>query len=265
MAQSLQPFWGRARPRAAFNPLAGVPVVGALTQALFIPHKRAIGAILADVTIEESGSDDVQITEHPVEQGAPIADHAFKRPATLQIRAGWTAAHGDLSAETGVYGKLLAWQAALTPFDIVSGKRSYSHMLIERLTIVTDSTSEYALMAQISCKQVIIVNTQTTQVASANQSTTQSGNPDDHAEPAATAPENNKGDQPKVSQATVTKAPVETVTRENLPPIEKAATVLPPQTEIPVGVEGTTGVVVPIPPLIPAPIPPPIPPLPNSP
>jgi Dit-like tail protein len=139
--------------------------------AFFMPHRRSIGGIVAQVTIDEQASDDVQITEHPVEQGAPIADHAFKRPATVTIRAGWSRQYAwDLSAESGVYGLLLSWQAALLPFDVITGKRNYSNMLIERLQVTTDNHSEFALMATITCRQVILVSTATTSTSAASQS-----------------------------------------------------------------------------------------------
>ena len=159
--------------------------------ALFMPNKRSIGGIIAQVTIEENATDDLTITEHPVEQGAPIADHAYKRPATVTIRAGWSVAHSrDLSAETGVYGLLLSWQAALLPFDVVTGKRRYTNMLMERLTVITDEHNEYALVADMVLRQVIIVGTKTSDVQSA------SGDGSNHADPESTAPGSDKGDQP---------------------------------------------------------------------
>jgi len=148
------------------------------TLAFFLPHRRSIGGIVAQVTIDEQASDDIQITEHPVEQGAPIADHAFKRPANVTIRAGWSRQYAwDLSAETGVYGLLLSWQAALLPFDVYTGKRSYTNMLIERLQVTTDSHSEYALMATISCRQVILVSTSTAEVPGLSDSANQQSDP----------------------------------------------------------------------------------------
>lgn len=171
---------------------------GNWTPALFKPHRRSIGGIIAAVTIEEQHEDDIQITEHPVEQGAPISDHAFKRPAQVTIQAGWAAAgfidffgvhHTvDLSAETGVYGLLLSWQSAFIPFDVFTGKRAYTNMLIERLSISTDKNSEFALIANITCKQVIIVSTQTALVSGMSDSA------NDHASPETTAPTQDGGD-----------------------------------------------------------------------
>jgi hypothetical protein len=158
---------------------------------LFIPANRRIGGIVAQVTVEEQERDELTITEFPVEQGAPISDHAFKRPSEVSIRAGWSmAVAGNLSANGGIYGQLLSWQAALQPFDLVTGKRTYKDMLIQTLTVTTDQHSEFALMAEIHCRQVIIVKTQTTQAAT-------SGDPSKQADPGNTKPASSGDKQTK--------------------------------------------------------------------
>lgn len=53
---------------------------------------RVFGGFIAEVTVREQHSDDLTITTHPVERGAPITDHAFRMPALLTIEAGWSAA-----------------------------------------------------------------------------------------------------------------------------------------------------------------------------
>ena len=52
----------------------------AVNQALLLPQ----------ITISEKHHDDMEITEHPVEQGVPITDHAFKRPVELIVEAAWS-------------------------------------------------------------------------------------------------------------------------------------------------------------------------------
>lgn len=169
---------------------AQLNIIPKWTSGLFVPNKRSIGAIVAQVTISEQERDELTITEHPVEQGAPISDHAYKRPSEVTIRAGWSAAKsGNLSANGGgVYAMLLGWQATLHPFDLHTGKRSYKNMLIQQITVTTDSHSEFALMADIVCRQVIIVATKKTQAAT-------NSNPANQADPASNAPPQEKGSQ----------------------------------------------------------------------
>ena len=42
------------------------------------------------VVIEEEPTDTLTITEHPVEFGSNISDHAFKRPAEVTLKYGWS-------------------------------------------------------------------------------------------------------------------------------------------------------------------------------
>jgi len=160
------------------------------TPGLFVPYRRTIGGIPAQVTIQEQERDELTITEHPVEQGAPINDHAFKRPSEVTIRAGWSAGWaGDLSDVSGVYGTLLMLQASLQPFELYTGKRHYKDMLIASIAVTTDQSTEFALMADIVCKQVIIVKTKTAEAS------TYSEDPNNQEDPQSNASQQDNGDQ----------------------------------------------------------------------
>ena len=47
--------------------------------------RRKIGSFYATVTISETGTDEMEITSHPVQYGAAITDHAYKKPVSLSI------------------------------------------------------------------------------------------------------------------------------------------------------------------------------------
>lgn len=51
--------------------------------------------IIAQATVEEHHTDTLEVTEHPVQQGAPISDHAFKRPAEVTLTLGWSNSPSD--------------------------------------------------------------------------------------------------------------------------------------------------------------------------
>jgi len=147
-----------------------------------IDPKRSIDTIVAHVTLEEIGNDELHITEHPVELGANITDHAFKKPPDLLIRCGWSNASlagvlggvkglitalqgGDAFGSdyvSGVYNQLLALQESRVPFDVATGKRLYTNMLMRSLGVTTDQTSEYTLMVTAVFKQILITETQAT-------------------------------------------------------------------------------------------------------
>jgi soluble lytic murein transglycosylase-like protein len=51
-------------------------------------QSRKIGMIIPDVVVSEKHSDTLEITEHPVETGAAISDHAYKRPSEVVMEVG---------------------------------------------------------------------------------------------------------------------------------------------------------------------------------
>jgi hypothetical protein len=111
------------------------------------------------VWIEEQHRDQLIITEHPVDQGASVSDHAFKRPAEVTLRLGWNGESiQDIQA---TYALLLQLQSSRTLFDLYTGKRSYINMLIADLAVQTDERTEYVLMATARCREVLLVNTMT--------------------------------------------------------------------------------------------------------
>lgn len=161
------------------NTAAGFAIVGTqLSLApILIKPKRGIGTFTAYVAIEETHHDELEITNHPVDQGAVISDHAYKRPAELVIRAGWSEkTQQDLKR---LYQGLLKLQSDRILFDVFTGKREYTGMLMKSLSVTTDKDTEHVLMITATFVQVIIVSTRLVTVASS---------PSDQANPAATQP-----------------------------------------------------------------------------
>lgn len=177
-------------------------LLGEVAYALLQPSARAIGTILADVTVEENHRDEVIITQHPVEGGGVITDHAYKRPAELEIRCGFSnSSEGRVGYVQEQYRALLALQLARKPFSVYTGKRRYQNMLIRGLSVVTDPHSENILMASVSLQEIVIVKTQTTGGQSSGQSSGQGtstaapGGSSDQASPATTGSVTNSGNQ----------------------------------------------------------------------
>lgn len=145
---------------------------------LFQQQSRKIGLIVPSVVISEKHNDTLEITEHPVEVGSAISDHAYRRPSEVIMQVGF-AGGGSLldfldttSIGLGVglspketYQELLDLQNSRVPFDVVTGKRIYTNMLIRALEVTTDRTSENVLSAVLTLREVIITSTTTTQVA----------------------------------------------------------------------------------------------------
>lgn len=152
------------------------------TQPVAFSTTRNIGGFVADCTISEEHTDEITITDHPVEQGANISDHAYIDPVKVVIRVGYsnssTNAGGDSTYVRTQYQNFLTLQKSRQPFDIITGKRKYSNMLIQSLATTTDASTENSLVLTVTCREVLIATVSTTTVPAADQ----------HATPQQTAP-----------------------------------------------------------------------------
>jgi hypothetical protein len=169
---------------------------GAITDALYGSSNRSIDDIIPDVVFEESHRDELIITQHPVEKGAAITDHAFKRPAEVEMRCGWsdsTAGYEYYSRQ--VYDRLRALQASRRLFVVYTGKRRYRNMLIRGLALTTDPKSEYAAIVIVALQEVVLTSTQSTG-GQQQPSTATPGSNDKQADPASTGDVQNRGEVP---------------------------------------------------------------------
>lgn len=151
--------------------------------SLLVRPRRSIGPFTMQVTLKERHTDEMEITDHPIEQGATISDHAYKRPAEVVIEGSWSASPSSSGLVDGIigglkatvtgaqaivsgkpptsmqemYDKLLRLQKEAVPFDIYTGKRKYTNMLIRSLTVETDKLTENSLAVTMVCRELLIV------------------------------------------------------------------------------------------------------------
>jgi len=123
--------------------------------------QRSIGNITAYVLIEESTTDELEITSHPVQNGAPITDHAFKQPAELSLKILCGQNEKPLDQ---IYSDFLILQASREPFQITTPKRIYKNMLMQSVGQTTDKETENVLSLSLKCREIIMVSTQTVKV-----------------------------------------------------------------------------------------------------
>lgn len=145
---------------------------------LFHLQSRKIGMIVPSVVISEKHSDRLEITEHPVEVGAAVSDHAYKLPSEVIMQVGFAGGGALLDFASNLtasglfgmspretYNQLLKLQSDRVPFDVVTGKRLYKNMLLQNLEVATDRLTENVLSATLTLREVIITSTQAVQVA----------------------------------------------------------------------------------------------------
>lgn len=181
----------------------------ATIEALLLRNSRSItpqggDAIIPDVVVFEQHEDEMVVTEHPVERGAPISDHAYKKPETLSVRFGWSDSStllnqavslsllSGLNSITDVYEKLLEEMEKGTLFDVSTGKRRYTDMIITSLQVKTEEETETSLIVDITFQKVrLVIVTETDGATSA----------DVQAQPQDTASPKSLGDQVKTKIA----------------------------------------------------------------
>jgi len=85
--------------------------------SLIVKPKRGImgadgSSFIPQATIEERQTDDIEITDHPIEQGAVISDHFIKRPAEVIIKAAWS---NSPSGSSSLVNSAVAAAASVSP------------------------------------------------------------------------------------------------------------------------------------------------------
>ena len=168
----------------------------ALLNQAYVRPARKLGDLIPVTVVAERHQDTLRITQHPVEKGAVIADHAIKEPATLTLEYRWSESgsslllngnvNADVKTPAEVYEQLLALQAAVELVDVYTGKRVYQNMALVGIKTDTDKHTENILAVTISCQQVILATAQTL-VLTTQSSTTNAATPE------ATAPVVNQG------------------------------------------------------------------------
>lgn len=125
--------------------------------ALLAPAGSLIGSIVPDVVVSEVHQDAVAITDHPVEIGASISDHAFILPSRVEMRIGYSdATAGFVGYSKAQYEALLAILQRREPFDLFTAKRAYTSMLIETITTDTANETTSAAMIVVRLRKVLI-------------------------------------------------------------------------------------------------------------
>lgn len=114
------------------------------------------------------------ITEHPVQSGASIADHAYEEPARITCDIGMSDVMESIipgqfsdnhSRSVSAYAKLRELQNQRLPISIVTKLWSYSNMLVETVSTVEDNKTTYGLRATVTLKQVFVVNVNTVKIS----------------------------------------------------------------------------------------------------
>jgi hypothetical protein len=152
------------------------------TSLVFSTQPTKIESIALDAALREVHSGEVEVTEHPVEQGSNITDHTRPKPDRLTIDAivtqrtrvveafGVSFVSSSLEdsrqgaagyAETA-YAKLVELKDKGSPITVVTQIRTYDDMILTSLSVPRDSKTGDALLFTASFQRVILVKNKLT-------------------------------------------------------------------------------------------------------
>ena len=143
--------------------------------------KTNIGGYFFDAVFSVDTEHSLTVTQHPVQTGANISDHAFVNPIRMTMQVGVSDAmayragadygsDGDTKS-VQAYRLLCKLQELRTPMQVATRLNTYQNMLIESIDVSDDVSTLCALKATVNLVQVLVVNVGTEKV-SARQWTT---------------------------------------------------------------------------------------------
>lgn len=137
--------------------------------------KTNLGGYFFDAVFNVETEHSLTVTQHPVQTGANISDHAFVNPIrmTMQVgvsdamayRAGADYGGDGKTKSVQAYRLLCKLQELRTPMQVVTRLNTYQNMLIESIDVSDDVSTICALKATVNLVQVLVVNVGTEKVS----------------------------------------------------------------------------------------------------
>lgn len=149
-------------------------------------EKVNIGGFFMDAVFHTNTEHSLTITQHPVQTGANLADHAFINPIRIAMDIGISDAMAyrspgcyDEPGETksiSAYRTLRKLQEQRTPLKVLTRLDTYENMLIESINVNDDVSTQNALKASIELTQVPVANVTEEKVSARQWTSGQQGN-----------------------------------------------------------------------------------------
>ena len=136
--------------------------------------------LVFDAVIRLEHGQGLRKTEHPVQAGANIADHAFLLPASVVLDIGMSDAMdsyqpgmwgGAASKSVSAFQTLLAVQASRKPLTVTTRLNTYVNMLIDHIHAPDSNETGHGLKATVTFGQIFTGSVTTQQVSARPQTT----------------------------------------------------------------------------------------------
>jgi hypothetical protein len=142
--------------------------------------QTSIGGYIFDAYLNIQHENEVTITEHPIETGAAVSDHAYIMPSKLTFQIGMTDCAQDIipgqfsggsSRAVTAYSLLQEMKANRIPMEVVTRLATYENMLVQSVTAPDDHTTAHALKAAVVMQEIMVAVVKTVKISSRAQVT----------------------------------------------------------------------------------------------
>ena len=142
-------------------------------------NSPSFGRCIFDVVFQVGHSNPVTITQHPVQMGSPVADHAFQEPEEVTLEIGMSDVYSSLDTIAGgarnrsatAYKMLVQLMRRMEPVSLTTRIRTYPSMLISSIETSDDFRTMHALKVTISLTSIRIVQVATMSIQQTASST----------------------------------------------------------------------------------------------
>lgn len=143
-----------------------------------------LGNFIFDAFFTIQHESNLTITDHPIQTGANVSDHAYMEPQNLTFDIGMSDVMQDISSNaitkfTGTsssrsvnaYQTLRQLQANRLPINCITRLGTYTNMLIETISAADDNKTASALKATVTLKEVFVASVTTVKISARPQKT----------------------------------------------------------------------------------------------
>jgi len=136
--------------------------------------KTNIGGWFFDAFLRSTHTSRLSITQHPVQVGAALTDHAFLQPKELSMEIGMSDAAtslvpgqftGGWSRSVQAFKVLQELQALRVPLQVHSRLGLYQNMLIEEISAPDDYTTLYGLRCTVLLREIMVAQVRTIKIS----------------------------------------------------------------------------------------------------
>lgn len=137
----------------------------------------SIGRFIFDAYFNVRHESSLSITEHPIQTGADVSDHAFEEAKIVTFEVGMSDVmqdisdtrfnkfEGDSSRSVSAYKILRRLQSERIPIQFVTRLWSYTNMLIENISAPDDNKTTYGLRATVILKEIFVASVTTVKIS----------------------------------------------------------------------------------------------------